>query len=115
MTFPTNNPKIAKIFANAMAHSPKGNVVRFIAVSESSDGYLGTPGQLQRVARDMKYEPRVCAIPVDVVRKNGSMYRYSDMVMLVAKDDLTDEEANDSANEFLINDVAYSIKNFRPA
>jgi hypothetical protein len=99
------------IFKQILCSAAKGNVVKLIIRSGAdADPDLGIAGTVTETTRTISPEPFINSIPVKSVSQSGGAFRYSDFVMSLSKDSITNNEAYDPHTEFLINGDRFKIQ-----
>lgn len=112
----TDNPAIKDIINSAMDHYPRGNTVNFITVTTTGgDPDMAQPGANTPTPRALQHEPFISSIPTAIVQRDEATFRFSDRMLMVSKDDLTDDEAKNTGNLWEINDEIYKILKMRPS
>ena len=112
----TGNPIFNKLIGSAMEHYGVGNTVKLVIYTfTGADSELGIAGTSVQNKTDISPEPLLSAIKVDWVLRSGGNFRFSDVVMTVAKAALTEADAMNKETEFEINGDIHIILTVTPA
>lgn len=98
-----NPSPVANIFPQIMAHTRKGNVIQMVTYLPATDKDFGMGATDNPNICNIHPEPFVNAIRIAAVVKSGGAFKFSDLMMTVAKNSISEANALDQHTEWNVN------------